>query len=527
MKNKSSDNQAVETIFKLLNDTSSIDTLLDSSPELFNETFFALLRKLIQDAREKDDIRSAMRFSALAQIIRISMELKGIAPQDESWWKELEVKMEPIMAPPSGPGEAQIPPVVTLRSGPIEIGPIESGYIESGYSGYIEAQIPPVVAPPPRLLRWRVIAIFIGIGLLVGLSLLFNWQGSARLLFVSQMLLLIIAICLTPTAAHHLTKRQGRIARVVVETLLFIVSFIAFGYWLIGGTVFGIWIAYAAVLVLLLEIGAHFVDYHKIVTLKRLSRSVSFKHVQSNAEALEKLFHSELVLYVSVPLGLTAGTTIGLVRGQTPGVVLVLCIQIVLLLASLVLLFFLVKSFAQMRDPLFKTTQTYSPKIANEWMVERKGFIHKIGRVLRFLVPSPKPETVDQEQKDLDLACMVADLRKVYLYDAVHNVILLVAFTATVIGLWGIHIDVRWLIASLIGMSLLFNQLPFVLGQSALHEKVLERYEGTKRADIAEKLKKYSPLFPTSDFLAALFTTGTAGGVLYVLLDNFIKEALK
>ena len=88
MKNKPSDNQAIETIFRLLDDTSSIDTLLDSSPELFNETFFALLRKLVQDAREKDDIRSAMRFSALAQIIRISMELKGIASQDESWWKE-------------------------------------------------------------------------------------------------------------------------------------------------------------------------------------------------------------------------------------------------------------------------------------------------------------------------------------------------------------------------------------------------------------------------------------------------------
>lgn len=496
MKNKPSHNQAVETIFRLLDDTSSIDTLLDSSPELFNETFFALLRKLIQDAREKNDIRSAMRFSALAQIVRISMELKGIAPQDESWWKEL--KMEPIMAPP-------VDAVETLGAPP-----------------------PPAVAVPPPLLRWRVITIFIGIGLFVGLSLLlFNWQGIAGLLFVSQMLLLIIAICLTPTAAHHLTKRQGRIARVVVETLLFIVSFIAFGYWLIGGTVFGIWIAYAAVLVLLLEIGAHFVEHHKIVTLKRLSRSVSFKHMQSNAEALEKLFHNELVLYVSVPLGLVAGTTIGLIRSQTPEATLVLCLQIVLLLAALVLLFFLVNSFAQMRDPLFKTTQTYSPKIANEWIVERKGFISKIGRVLRFLVPSPKPETVEQEQKDLDLAYMVTDLRKIYLYDAMHNVILLVAFAAAAIRLWGIPIDVKWLMVSLVGLSLLFNQLPFVIGQSALHERVLERYEGIKRADMAEKLKKYSPLFPTSDFLAALFTTGTAGGVLYVLIDNFIKEALK
>lgn len=395
-----------------------------------------------------------------------------------------------------------------------------------GRREYPAPSLPPPVAPPTPVLR--IIPALVGIIALVGLSLLLlNWQVGARLLFAGQMLLLTVGICLTPTVSHHLTKQQGRIARVVVETLLFVALFLAFGYWLMGNTVFGVWIVYATILVLLIETGGHFVEHHKVATLKRLSRSVSFNHVQSNAEALEKLLHSELVLYISVPLGLVAGTTIGLIRSQTPGVILVFCLQIVLLLASLVLLFFLVNSFAQMRDPLFKTTQTYSPKIANEWMVERKGFISKIGRVLRFLVPSPKPETVDQEQKDLDLACMVGDLRKVYLYDAVHNVVLLVAFAATVIGLWGIPIDVKWLIASLVGLSLLFNQLPFVLGQSALHEKVLERYEGVKRADISEKLKKYSPLFPTSDFLAALFTTGTAGGVLYVLLDNFIKEALK
>ena len=58
-------------------------------------------------------------------------------------------------------------------------------------------------------------------------------------------------------------------------------------------------------------------------------------------------------------------------------------------------------------------------------------------------------------------------------YDAVHNVILLVGFAAVVAGLWGVSIDMKWLIASLVGLSLLFNQLPFVLGQSALHENVL------------------------------------------------------
>lgn len=387
---------------------------------------------------------------------------------------------------------------------------------------------PPLAAPPPIVLRrWWLYALLL-VGVLASASLLlFWWRSSAGLLLASQMTLLTVTVCFTPTIAHHLTKRRGRVARVILETLLFAALLLGFGFWLLGNAAFGVWIVYATVLILLLEVGSHFVEYYKVITLKRLVKSVSFRNMQGDTETFEKMFRSELTLYISVPIGLVVGTAIGLVRNQTPETILALCLQIVLLLASLVLLFFLVYAFARMKDPLFRTSQVSSPKITDEWMKERKGFISKIGKVLRFLVPLSKPETVDQAQKDLDLACMVADLRKVYLYDAVHNVVLLVAFAAAVIGLWGIPIDVKWLLASLVGLSLLFNQLPYVLGQSALHEKVLERYEGTKRADISEKLKKYSPLFPISDFLAALFTTGTAGGVLYVLLDNFVKEALK
>jgi hypothetical protein len=390
------------------------------------------------------------------------------------------------------------------------------------------ASPPPLAAPPPIVLRrWWLYALLL-VGVLASASLLlFWWRSSAGLLLASQMTLLTVTVCFTPTIAHHLTKRRGRVARVILETLLFAALLFGFGFWLLGNAALGVWIVYATVLILLLEIGSHFVEYHKFITLKRLAKSVLFRNMQGDTEAFEKMFRSELILYISVPIGLVVGTAIGLVRNQTPEAVLALCLQIVLLLASLVLLFFLVYAFARMKDPLFRTTQVSSPRITDEWMKERKGFISKIGKVLRFLVPPPKPETRDQEQKDLDLACMVADLRKVYLYDAVHNVILLVAFAAVVIRLWGIQIDVKWLIASLVGLSLLFNQLPYILGQSALHERVLERYEGAKRAEMKEKLKKYSPLFPTSDFLAALFTTGTAGGVLYFLLDNFIKEALK
>ena len=66
-----------------------------------------------------------------------------------------------------------------------------------------------------------------------------------------------------------------------------------------------------------------------------------------------------------------------------------------------------------------------------------------------------------------------------------------------------------------------------MIGQRALHERVLERYEGTKRKEMADKLRKYAPLFPTSDFLTALFATGTAGGWVYYLLEQLVRSAFK
>ncbi len=42
-----------------------------------------------------------------------------------------------------------------------------------------------------------------------------------------------------------------------------------------------------------------------------------------------------------------------------------------------------------------------------------------------------------------------------------------------------------------------------------------------------ENLEKYAPLYPKSDLLGALFTGGMAGGVIYVLLNQFVQNVLK
>lgn len=389
------------------------------------------------------------------------------------------------------------------------------------------APLPPT-APPPTAVRKVAFFVLVIIGILVGIAYQTSKrQNATSFLFASQMLLFTVAVCLTPTIAQGLTKQQGRIVRVAVETLLFVALLLGFSLWLFGTSAFGIWIGYASVLIFLLEAGSNIVERHKVITLKHLSRSALFESLRNNAEAIEKMFYNELVLYISVPVGLVIGTAIGLIRHQTQKQIIVSCLQLVFLLASLVLLFFLIQAFARMSDPLFKTNQISSPEITNEPIEERIGFIHRISKVLRLNVPPPKNEMEDQEQQDINLACMSSDLRKIYLYDAVHNVTLIVAFVAFFLSLLGVIIDIKWLIGSLIGVALIFNQLPYVIGQSLLYEKIAERYEGVKREEINEKLKKYAPLFPKFEFFASLSTTGTAGGLVYFLLDQFMKNILK
>jgi hypothetical protein len=384
-----------------------------------------------------------------------------------------------------------------------------------------------IVAAPPAPIFVQLLSFALALIVVIGgasLLLLFRLRGSAALLFASQMALLTVAVCLTPTIAYHLTKRWGRLARVVLETTLFMALLLGFGVWLFGVSAVGIWIIYAIGLILILEAGSHLVERYKVITLKRLPRSVAFIDLKKDAEAIESMFHSELTLYIPVPVGLIVGTIVGLIRNQRPQEIVVFCLQLVLVLASLVLIYFLLVAFSRLSDPMFRTTSYPPPTVTEE---KRDGFFGLLGKVWRLLAPATKSDEDQKQKSDLALACMATDLRKVYLYDAMHNVILLVAFLAVALGLWNIVIAPEWLIAILIALGLVLNQLPFVIGQSALHGKVLERYDDVERSDMAEELKKRAPLFPVLDFLAALFTTGTAGGFLYLLFEQFLKEAFK
>jgi len=395
---------------------------------------------------------------------------------------------------------------------------------------------PPPAAPPPVLFRrpaWLLIlgliivsVILAGIssisiargGKTASLPVSSTNNGNSTLLFLSQMVLLTVSICLLPTIIYWFTKRRNRIVHVAVESFLFIVLFLSFGLWMFGTSAFGNWIAYAVALVVLIEAGSHIVEWHKDVILKRLSGGISFKNMSTDADAIKKMFHHELVLYVSPPVGLIAGTVVGLLRHQMLSAILLSCFQFVLLLASLILLYFLILSFQRMCDPMFKTGQVSTPMVA---MKKPKGFW---STVLEIVVPPPPSKSQENpEQKDLDLACDVSQLRRVYKYDALHNATLFVVLAVALLNIRGVVINSVWLVLGIPAAAFLLSELPYAIGQYLLHEKVLDRYTGTRYADMKKRLDEYVPLFPTWAILAALTTATTAGGFLLYLLNLLVS----
>lgn len=317
-----------------------------------------------------------------------------------------------------------------------------------------------------------------------------NFNTLIKIQFISQVVIFLVAICLTPTLADYLTERCSRAIRVLVETIIFIFLILGFNIWIFGISIFGIWIFPTILLILILEIGSNIVEHIKIVTLNNLANEITFEQVKNQAEALENMFLIGLSIYIPVPLSLIIGTMKVWFFNQTPKENILFSAKLFLLLFSLFILFFLCMAFVRMSDTLFHDSDVSSPKLNKE----KKDFIGMIVKLVRVIVP-PKFKR-NSEEEAIELACTVSDLRKIYLYDAIHNSTLLIASTTVLFWLLGIKFNQIWVIGSLISTISFFNLLPYAIGQTALHNKILEQYQGIKRIKLLEKLRKYSPRFP-------------------------------
>ena len=371
-------------------------------------------------------------------------------------------------------------------------------------------------SPDPNDKGWIVLLLIIWWIVLV----IFEGWLRSRLPFTISVVGLMVLICSAPVVSGN----SRRALRVLIETLIVIGAVALFLWSQFGAQVMGKWILYTTAIVLVLEIGAHLVEWNKDDSIKRLSQwSDLFKFLESDTSLLDKLFRRQQITYLAIPLGFLIGLHTGLFFGYSDAMTFAVCLIAILLLASLALTYFLINSFVRMIDPILTTEEVYSRAVTTT-VPKSKAKAIIAGIQLLIIVPSDVDEKSDNT--DLDLAHAATGLRKIYLFDSLHSTLLLLAFVGIILNFAGVNITLTRVFGSLIVAPLIFCQLPFSVGQTRLHRQLLWRVKGSEEVEVRKKLDAVAPRFPRFQLLSSLATTGT-GSLLYFLLEELIKNRLK
>jgi hypothetical protein len=376
--------------------------------------------------------------------------------------------------------------------------------------------VPPPTLPPTLPPTILTIALFFLLGIalyFLAINLLSSRTSDSSNIIIQvknnffgvfPIIFLTITICVIPTIAHWLTQEKSRIARSLLESLLFIGLLLGFSWWMFGLSILGFWVIPSILLILVLEIGANIIELYKISTLERLAEELTFEKIQDKANEIEQLFKNELSIYVSVPLGLFLGIISGKIYNLSQVEMMILSFKIVLILASIILIYFLCIAFERMSDSLFKESDISSPSLEKE----RKDLRGLFTKFYKLVVPS----RIKLEDEDIELACIVGDLRKIYFYDAIHNGLLLIIVGIIISQFYEINfINQKFAIITIITWLFIvigFNLLPYAIGQASLHSKILKKYKGIKRIQMLEQLRKSSPLLPLTSFLYGVSDNG-------------------
>lgn len=401
------------------------------------------------------------------------------------------------------------------------------------FSLTLNAPTPPVIFLSALCTRWTELKLWqrrlyslIFLSALFGIPLtVLVLRGRMGLLILAQVLLLTILICLMPTISQWFTIHKRRFIRLILETILYTVLLVFFSIWIFGISSIRTWSVQLITLILILEMGGYIIELNKEDYINRIAQNLALKDILIQAQDFENLSLNELSLYFSVPIGLLLGTLSGLFNGlNLQQIIPFFCLPIILLLSSLILIYFLIISFTRMSDSLFREVNIQMPTIRQE---NHDGITNRIRSVFRLIVPVQTPQSKDQKKNELDLAIEISNFRKLYLYDSIHNAVLLISFLIFNLKLWSINFEIKYVIFTFLVSLFLFCQLPYVIGQSRLHKKLSGRYSGREYSEVVEQLEKLAPIFPKFIFLGSLFATGTTGGMIYYLIDQFLKNAFK
>ena len=324
------------------------------------------------------------------------------------------------------------------------------------------------------------------VGCIVNAGIWFKSHDAENAL-AAQILLAGAGVFYVPLLSLRFNRSGRRILAAIVEAVAFF-SIILWLTWILGNSIWNLRIGYAGLLVTLLIGGGHAVAWYRDKTLERVKGDSTASDVRPHLTVIHSFFSDELIVYASVPVGLGMGLLLGLAH-ETKRQIVFHGIQWMAGFFALSLAWFIANSFWRMGSPL-----------------------------LRFADPKLKIVPLGT-----DVAYAISELRKVYLYDSFHNATLLVSFLALGLSISQIYVEKSWWLQAFAAIVLVFIQIPFVAGQSALQDLALGNIGGWGRAKLLNEMKEGLPLFPKVEFLAAIISSGSAGGLVWSLGEKLIK----
>ena len=402
---------------------------------------------------------------------------------------------------------------------------------------------PPLAAPPPKLLNslYLLFGLIVAIAIILIMSMTSTpsvlsqavispfWIGTLTFIKGLTVSLLFIFI---PSLAARITKTRSRVTQSIAEIVLFSIVLMLVEY-LMFKQLGSSWLVYSIAIVSVLDAGGHALDH---VGEERLNRST--KELESKQRQLDKkkkntkqtqallddisqytnmlryvgnfneIFNQERLLYLALPLGILSGVSVGLYKQTSTIGYVEYTIQHISIIAAIVLTYFVYRAILQMVLPVY----------ISQWL-RREKIVFTSDELDKFQ---------DEKERAIGLGKTTTDLRELFLYDSVHNVLLLSVFLYVFLASINISLSWKEISFGVLFMLTVFSQLPFIIGQSLLRQYILNGYGGYARGVMESELKKdeYAPLLRKPEFLVALTTLGT-GGLLFILAENFIKELFK
>ena len=349
------------------------------------------------------------------------------------------------------------------------------------------------------------------------------WFRS-HLSFTISTLALMFVISGVPLIGTQLRRRS---LRVITETLIVLTSIALFTWTQFGRGSIGGWFIYSAAVVLILEIGGHLVEWIRNSAVARLSQWTDLVNpLHNNTLVIEGIFRRQQISYAAVPLGFLLGLSIGLLLNYSEQRIALIVLLAILTIASIILAYFLINSFIKMSEPMFSREQIPQPTVAVTNVRTKNNELRTVFGGLTVTITSPSVKAEEADTRDVDLSKAATSLREIYLYDSIHNVLLLVAFSAVAANLFNARITLIGVTIALAVFTFLFSQLPFAIGQARLRREVLWPFRGSKEIEVNEKLDKVAPFFPVFQLITTLISTG-GGALLYFLLKEATEGRLK